>query len=732
MRQIQGCVIILVAVVTLAGMGAAWAAAPTVMVEARAFESKWPTENLEPEVFDFRYAPAKWQMCIGLPDDSHKTMVDNDGRLCYEYKGGAFGYRTWIQARVETEGQAGEVGQHLWDSRIPIVVTAQNIGNLTLRQDVWAGAPRSKDAAKWIPKRVDYLWLKMRNTGGEKSSGRVILNVRSRKRLLLEGQNRLVTEDQPRMVVAVFSPAVEAVEPNQDTREGYGYNVRFEERQLAPGEEWRALVTVYCGKEASANTSEKDAAKEQKRAIDYWQKLALPYGRLVVPDEQLQGLVDSCIRNIYQAREMRNDRLVFQVGPTCYRGTWAADGPFILEAVTYLGRWKEARSGLENQVDKDDGPSGKEFSKKSGLRLWMMRRHWELTGDTKWLEKMWPRVEREVNQIIEYRRMTRDDANQPNFGLMPPGFGDGGLAGKHREYTNVYWTLAGLKTAVDMAKALDKPCANGWQVEYEDYRETFDKARQRDKTTDYAGNVFVPVVMKGGEVQLPQRGAWAFMHSIFPGEIYDADDELMLGTLAMLDANQREGLIYGTGWIADGIWNYAGSFYAHSHLWLGHGKKSAATMYAFANHACPMLCWREEQNPKGQKENYIGDMPHNWASAEFIRLVRHSMILERGNEMHLLEGLPTAWTKAGNKTQLKDVPTTFGQVSICVRVANDGKNAEIEVSPPTRRLPEKIVVHLEQFGSKIKSIRHGDNELTGTACRVCGNKNFVLKVEFAD
>lgn len=732
MRQIQGCVIILVAAVTLAGMGAAWAAAPTVMVEARAFESKGPTENLEPEVFDFRYAPAKWQMCIGLPDDSYKTMVDSYGRLCYEYKGGAFGYRTWIQARVETEGQVGEVGQHLWDPRIPIVVTAQKVGNLTLRQDVWAGAPQSKDAAKWIPKRVDYLWLKMRNTGGEKSSGRVILNVHSQKRLLLEGQNRLVTEDQPRMVVAVFSPAVEAVEPNQNEREGYGYDLRFEERQLAPGEEWRALVTVYCGKDVSANTSEKEAAKEQKRAIDYWQKLDLPYGRFVVPDEQLQGLMDSCIRNIYQAREMRNDRLVFQVGPTCYRGTWAVDGPFILEAVTYLGRWKEARSGLENQVDKDDGPSGKEFSKKSGLRLWMMRRHWELTGDTKWLEKMWPKVEREVNQIIEYRRMTRADANQPNFGLMPPGFGDGGLAGKHREYTNVYWTLAGLKTAVDMAKALDKPCVNSWQVEYEDYRETFDKARQRDKTTDYAGNVFVPVVMKGDEVQLPQRGAWAFMHSIFPGEIYDVNDELMLGTLAMLDANQREGLIYGTGWIADGIWNYAGSFYAHSHLWLGHGRKSAATMYAFANHACPMLCWREEQNLKGQKENYIGDMPHNWASAEFIRLVRHSMILERGNELHLLEGLPTAWTKADNKTKLTDVPTTFGQVSICVRVANDGKSAEIEVSPPTRRSPEKIVVHLEQFGRKIKSIRHGDNELTGTECRVCGNKNFVLKVEFAD
>ena len=40
-------------------------------------------------------------------------------------------------------------------------------------------------------------------------------------------------------------------------------------------------------------------------------------------------------------------------------------------------------------------------------------------------------------------------------------------------------------------------------------------------------------------------------------------------------------------------------------------------------------------------------MPHNWASGEFIRMVRHMLILERGGELHLLEALPKAWTKPG-------------------------------------------------------------------------------------
>jgi hypothetical protein len=39
---------------------------------------------------------------------------------------------------------------------------------------------------------------------------------------------------------------------------------------------------------------------------------------------------------------------------------------------------------------------------------------------------------------------------------------------------------------------------------------------------------------------------------------------------------------------------------------------------------------REEQMPVGQGNQVVGDMPHNWASAEFIHLVRHSLILECG------------------------------------------------------------------------------------------------------
>ena len=43
---------------------------------------------------------------------------------------------------------------------------------------------------------------------------------------------------------------------------------------------------------------------------------------------------------------------------------------------------------------------------------------------------------------------------------------------------------------------------------------------------------------------------------------------------------------------------------------------------------------------RGEPFRKVGDMPHNWASAEFIRLAIHLLALDRGDELHLLRRLP--------------------------------------------------------------------------------------------
>jgi hypothetical protein len=58
--------------------------------------------------------------------------------------------------------------------------------------------------------------------------------------------------------------------------------------------------------------------------------------------------LNACARNIMQAREVKEGKLTFQVGPTVYRGLWVVDGNFLLEAARYLGYDRDAEQGLRS------------------------------------------------------------------------------------------------------------------------------------------------------------------------------------------------------------------------------------------------------------------------------------------------------------------------------------------------------------------------------------------------
>ena len=127
---------------------------------------------------------------------------------------------------------------------------------------------------------------------------------------------------------------------------------------------------------------------------------------------------------------------------------------------------------------------------------------------------------------------------------------------------------------------------------------------------------------------------------------------------------------------------------------------TARTLYGFGNHASPLLAWREEQMPVGQGDQVVGDMPHNWASAEFIRLVRHSLILERGTELHLFEGMPAKWAQPGSVTRARDIATEFGPMSLEFSVAKDGATAILKLTAPRRTPPDRIVLHLDNWSGR--------------------------------
>jgi hypothetical protein len=644
--------------------------------------------DVESQVVDFRYAPSWWQTTICLPDDSLKTIVGKEGALLYDFsdKGAYRGFETIVEAGLD--GSVC-VGQSLISSRIPIVRTKKQLGSVDIEEDAFSVGSQMKGYG-----RCDILVVHFRNSGNEDANCAPFVTVKSGVGVIANKDDQKVSVGS-RFIVD-FTESFENFEQTDD-----GVIIRFPSVTLSPGEHHLLAVRI-AGKSSNvpAHFTMVDAQMLRAEAENYWKNADIPYGAIQVPDARIQALLDSSIRNIYQAREIKDGLPVFQVGPTIYRGLWAIDGSFIIEAVSLIGRQKDARLGITYLLRRQNDEGG--FSllpmhwKETGVVLWAVDRHARLTGDKAWLKSVWPRIEKAVAFIINLRKETLEVPNAPNAGLVPSGFSDGGLGGFYPEYTNVYWSLIGLKSAISSARWIGKKeKADEWQKEFDSMMQCFKKAAERDMRLDSSGKSYLPIRMKDDSDVAAQRGQYAFLHAVFPGRLFSGREPFVTGNMAILEASEKEGLVIGTGWLPDGLWNYFGSFYAHALLWLGKGQKSADLLYAFANHASPLYCWREEQMPLGGGDQTVGDMPHNWASAEFIRLVRHLLVIERGSELHLFEGLPAGWIKPGAVIKLQKIATDFGPISMSLAVASDGSHAIFRFTPPERTRPSKIVLHLD-------------------------------------
>jgi len=574
--------------------------------------------------------------------------------------------------------------------------------------------------------RVDLILVTVRNT--ESSVRKLNLQVRVETPLALnyDVKNQILSVRNWRYITS--SLPIKNVSSGKNSM-----MLNFIEKSLLPDETYKFVIAVHNGANPSKWTVT-EAETCHKNARKYWNNTALPYNVIQVPDSSIQAMLNSCIRNIYQVREIKKGLPAFQVGPINYRDLWIVDGAFILESVTMLGQGKNARAGMDYILSrqKEDGSFEviRKHWKETGIVLWAVNRHEELTGNKKWLEENWTKVKRAADFIQVLRERSRKDTLALHYGLIPAGYSDGGLE-VGSEYTNTYWLLIGLKSAVSMAKRTGRTEQSKiWQKEYDDLWSTFRKLAKRDMYTDKFGNIMLPIPMKRPLEKYPHKAQWAFLHAIYPGCIFENDDPIMRGTLANLEANEKEGLVLGTSWEDETLWTYFGSFMAHAYLQTGQGQKAIQTAYAFANHASPLMVWQEEQRLVDYPESkpfFRGDTPHNWASAEFIRLIAHLLVFERGDELHLFEGLPKSWLKPDTNLEINDIATRFGCFSMKMNVLKDGKTVKLQISYPKRYPPKQIVVHTKSWGKLEKGKAIPNNE--GFAITSDTGEEYVLKLK---
>jgi hypothetical protein len=644
--------------------------------------------DAEDMAIDFRFAPADFQSTICFPDDPDKTVIGKRGDLRYDFPADIFA--SIGQFGTIVEFAAAGMGQDTWREQtmeapgVPIVHT--RLDREAANVELIAFATRREGEG-----RVDNVLMEIRAKSGSVLASPLI-RIRSCRSYRLGDNTGAVSnvyregEKTPWMICVPLNAYQGTSDMMWRQAEG-GYELQLEHGTATADQPLRYLFR-FAQKNSSGAVDSAVTADKLLDEVRGWWRNWHAFGGTVdwsLPGANGEFLV-ACARNIQQAREVKDGMLVFEVGPTVYRGMWIVDGNFLLESARYLGYEEAADKGLlsewNHQVANGQiiASAGKEHWKDTAIAMFTLVRACELKQDWRLLKQLAPEVGHAIDFLIGLRDEARKgDSPNGKYGILAPGFADGGMGGICFEFTNTLWALAGLRAVAQANKKLQLADLSRVESFYPELLSAFNNAASQEMVADPRGFRYLPMFMREDPVMKldawdrprPQTSQWACSHTIFPGQVFSKDDPVVRGHIALMQACTQEDIPAETGWIHhEGLWNYNAPFVAEVYLWAGLRDWAHRTFHGYLNHASPLHAWREEQPLKKALLGMAwGDMPHNWASAECIRYLRHMLVLEDGEKLRLLDGILAADLRARQPFALTDTPTRFGRISLTLEPA---------------------------------------------------------------
>jgi len=543
---------------------------------------------------DFRYAPRNQQSSICFPDDPRKTIVGQSGDLRYgfakSFSAGMENFGTVIEFSLAGFQDDKILRQWIESPVVPIVHTLIDRPAATFELIAFA----TRHAGEG---RVDNVLLSIKSKSKSKSHSKskniaVVpkIHIRTCERLELEPYTvptATVREQSSKSLLLV------AAQLNHNLGswmlwEEEGFTLYLPHGEAAEDAPARYFVRLPQDNQSAEILTEHlhEADALMAEAREFWRNWK-PFGSTnwTFPGRHGEFLT-ACARNIQQAREVKNDRLVFQVGPTQYRGLWIVDGNFLLEAARYLGYDQAADEGLRSEWTKQAesgqviAESGGEHWKDTAIAMFTLVRQCELKQDWTFFRELEPNVVHAIDFLISLRDKARSGPSiNGRYGLLAPGFADGGIGGVRSEFTNTAWTLAALRAVADAADQLKMSSLARARTFFRELYEAFQRMARQEMVRHSAGFEYLPMIAHDDlsvadsdswNHPRPQTAQWALSHSIFPGEVFEKNDPIVHGHIVLLQSCTQEDVPTETGWLwHDSLWTYNASFAAHVYLWAG-------------------------------------------------------------------------------------------------------------------------------------------------------------------
>lgn len=440
--------------------------------------------------------------------------------------------------------------------------------------------------------------------------------------------------------------------------------------KLEPGQSREvALVLPQTG--AWAMPAGFDADKAQQQVAAMWRQ-KLDQVRLQLPDAG-QPLADTL-------RTALAHMLISRVGPSLQPGTrsyarsWIRDGAMISEGLLRLGREDAVRQYLDwyapYQFDSGMVPCCVDArgsdpvpeNDSHGELIHAIAEYWRHTGDTVFLQRMWPHVLAAWGYMEDLRLGERTEENRarnPGFyGMMPASISHEGYSAKPvHSYWDDFWALRGYKDAADMAVAL------GLETEAEAMAGSRDQFRQDLDDSLRATMAAHRIDYLPGSVELGDFDATSTTIALAPGgeqgrlpqPALDNTFERYWRQFVERRGGKRQWKDY-----TPYEWRNVGAF-----VRLGWRERAwEASEFFFKDRAPPAWNqWTEVVSSTPRTPFFVGDLPHAWVASDFVRSALDMFAYEReiDDAIVLAAGVPATWL-AGKGVAVAGLRTAHGRL----------------------------------------------------------------------
>lgn len=333
----------------------------------------------------------------------------------------------------------------------------------------------------------------------------------------------------------------------------------------------------------------------------------------------------------------------------------------------------------------------------TGAALYSMSEHYRITRDDKWLRRMAPKMLAMCNWIIEQRKKTlAQAATQPAVtkGLIRYRPYADLLTPAADYFSNGYLCKGLAATAEVFAEIGMNEEATRLKEAGEAYRKDIATSMEAAIFTD-GGMKILPAIPDTRELWKESNGSANGYYSIIAQCMLDAgapawDDpkaQLLIDAL-----RRRGGLTLGIPRFHDLV-DHAYSYgYWMNCLQRGEVKPAILGLYASMAYGMTRDTYSAvECTAIRSGENYW-TLPHTYSNTQQLRLLRHMLLREEGDELLIGCAIPRPWLGEGRRVAVKEAPTLFGPASFVIESGAD--RAKVHVDPPTRGGAHTVKIRL--------------------------------------